>query len=213
MMNILLMNFGYPAIDVEGDLKNAYYRAVEAADEDPKIFEAFIRSQIKPHLKKMNTDPRILPIDKMATALCKAASKGDIDNLPKYVGRTGKVIHFAPLTAEGNTALHYACQQGQWLVARLLIQQGARIDRPNQAGKDPLQLIKDNPEKVVELKTLFEEMQAKNKSQVIDRQADKAKFADPGPLPGQSLLVVFVGPNAQAAEKLVTTTRGSEPRL
>ncbi len=155
MANIMLMNYGYPAIQYEGALKDGYYRAIEAYDEDPKLFDEFIRSQIPDHIKMMKEDPRTQPLDKMANSLCIAASKGDLNKILALLKSEQSLVYLAPLDARGNTALHYACQNKQWEAAALLIGAGARIDKANQAGKDALQLIKDNPERVSQLREVF----------------------------------------------------------
>lgn len=50
-----------------------------------------------------------------------------------------------PKDSEGNTPLHYACEEGHGDCAVLLVQNGGDLDRLNTEGKSPIELC-SNPE-------------------------------------------------------------------
>jgi hypothetical protein len=76
-----------------------------------------------------------------ANQLCVAAQKNQIDLLIKYIDDGITNVNVSPTNAKGWTPLHYACKFGNFAIARLLINNGANLYQPNDAGKSPLDLV------------------------------------------------------------------------
>ncbi|XP_017793165.1 PREDICTED: 26S proteasome non-ATPase regulatory subunit 10-like [Habropoda laboriosa] len=76
-----------------------------------------------------------------ATPLHRAASKGNIVIVKLLIG-SGKLIIGSPDSqdADGNSALHLACEEDRIDVAKLLVANGANISLTNKQKKTPLDL-------------------------------------------------------------------------
>jgi Ankyrin repeats (3 copies) len=79
--------------------------------------------------------------NKGALILCEAARNNDVKGLISQIDKGITNVNTAPVRAKGWTALHYACKMGNIHCAKILIENGAKIDTRNESGKTPLQLM------------------------------------------------------------------------
>lgn len=77
-----------------------------------------------------------------ATALHRAASRGDLAVVSLLIKHGGKELMINSVDAYGNTPLHLACEENNVPVAELLIENGANTEVKNKEEKTPLELAR-----------------------------------------------------------------------
>ncbi|MGL5955212.1 MAG: ankyrin repeat domain-containing protein [Brevinema sp.] len=81
-------------------------------------------------------------IDTIAPNICMAVLKSDLQDVRTFLGKNPSLIH--SVRGDGNSLLHIAATRPSGEVALYLIQQGADINKLNQAGRTPLHIVAQN---------------------------------------------------------------------
>ncbi|OAD54910.1 26S proteasome non-ATPase regulatory subunit 10 [Eufriesea mexicana] len=89
-----------------------------------------------------------------ATPLHRATSKGNIAIVKLLIEFYGQYLDIDKKDADGNSALHLACEENRVDEAKLLVQNGARVTLMNKEKKTPLDLA--NPGLALQLKKIHE---------------------------------------------------------
>ncbi len=82
---------------------------------------------------------------KEANTLCVAARDNKIELIKKAIDTGITNVNVAPKNTKGWAPLHFACKQGHYDVALLLIDHGADLFQKNDLGKTPLELLPNDP--------------------------------------------------------------------